>query len=95
MGSNLTSFNNAHSVTALNGYDAVAYFSEAKPVRDNGHHLTVVDGVTCLFASEDNKKKFEADPGNTFRRSAAIVPMAFWSRKSLLAPPRMGRAARK
>lgn len=48
MGSNLTSFNNAHSVTALNGYDAVAYFSEAKPVRDNGHHLTVVERASRL-----------------------------------------------
>ncbi len=48
MDSNLTSFNYAHGVTALNGYDAVAYSSEAKPVRDNGHRLTVVERASRL-----------------------------------------------
>jgi YHS domain-containing protein len=52
----------AHSTTGINGYDAVAYFTEGKPTRGNGHHVAVFDGVTYLFASEENKKKFEANP---------------------------------
>ncbi len=52
----------AHSTTGINGFDAVAYFTEGKPVRGSGHHVAVFDGVTYLFASEDNKKKFEANP---------------------------------
>ena len=52
----------AHSTTGINGYDAVAYFTEGKPIRGNGHHVAVFDGVTYLFASEDNKRKFEANP---------------------------------
>ena len=63
MSSNEQTFNAARSLTALNGYDAVAYFTDGKPVRGSGHHVTVVDGVTYLFASEDNKKVFEANPG--------------------------------
>lgn len=53
---------NANSTTGINGYDAVAYFTEGKPIRGNGHHVAVFDGVTYLFASEENKKKFEANP---------------------------------
>jgi YHS domain-containing protein len=53
---------NSHSTTGINGYDAVAYFTEGKPTRGNGHHVAVFDGVTYLFASEENKKKFEANP---------------------------------
>ena len=52
----------AHSTTGISGYDAVAYFTEGKPRRGNGHYAAEFDGVTYLFASEDNKKKFEANP---------------------------------
>src|SRR5215472_10477489 len=51
-----------HSTTGISGYDAVAYFTEGKPRRGNGRYAAQFDGVTYLFASEDNKKKFEADP---------------------------------
>lgn len=54
--------NGAHSTTGMSGFDAVAYFTDGKAVRGNGHHVAVFDGVTYLFASEDNKKKFEANP---------------------------------
>jgi YHS domain-containing protein len=52
----------ANSTTGIGGYDAVAYFTEGKPTRGNGHHVTVFDGVTYLFASEENKKTFDANP---------------------------------
>jgi YHS domain-containing protein len=52
----------ANSTTGIGGYDAVAYFTEGMPTRGNGHHVTVFDGVTYLFASEENKKKFDANP---------------------------------
>lgn len=63
MCSNEQTFNAARNLVALNGYDPVAYFSDAKPVRGSGHHVAVVDGVTYLFASEDNKQIFAANPG--------------------------------
>ena len=30
-------------------------------MRGNGHHVAEFEGVTYLFASEDNKKKFEGN----------------------------------
>lgn len=50
------------SVTAVSGYDVVAYHTVNQAVRGNGHHVAVHDGVTYLFASVDNLKTFEANP---------------------------------
>ena len=52
----------ANSTTGVQGYDLVAYHTEGKPVRGNGTNLVVIDDVTYLFASEENKKAFEANP---------------------------------
>ncbi len=50
------------STTGVLGYDLVAYHTEGKPVRGDGNNLVVIDDVTYLFASEANKKAFEANP---------------------------------
>lgn len=52
----------AHSTVGAGGYDLVSYQSGEGPVRGTGHHVAVQDGVTYLFASESNKKAFEASP---------------------------------
>ena len=52
-----------NSTTGVLGYDLVSYHTEGKPVRGDGNNLVVVDGVTYLFANEENKKAFEKDPG--------------------------------
>ncbi len=51
-----------NSTTGVLGYDLVSYHTEGKPVRGDGNNLVVVDGVTYLFANEDNKKAFEKNP---------------------------------
>lgn len=51
-----------NSTTGVQGYDLVTYHTEGKAVRGTGTNLVVVDDVTYLFASEENKKAFEADP---------------------------------
>ncbi len=50
------------SVIGAGGYDLTSYFTQEKPQRGNGHHVAVVDGVTYVFASEQNQKLFQADP---------------------------------
>lgn len=50
------------STTGVLGYDLVSYHTEGKPLRGDGNNLVVVDGVTYLFANEDNKKAFEKNP---------------------------------
>jgi len=51
-----------HSTVGVGGYDLVSYHVGEKPVRGNGNHLVVHDGVTYLFQSEENKERFERDP---------------------------------
>lgn len=51
-----------HSTPGLSGYDPVAYFTDAKPVRGSGYHTAVHDGVTYAFANAEHQKLFEADP---------------------------------
>src|SRR5262245_65909846 len=46
----------------LAGYDPVAYFTDGKPMTGSGNHVTVQEGVTYAFASEEHKKMFEANP---------------------------------
>lgn len=52
----------SHSTPGLSGYDPVAYFSDSKPMRGSGFHVTVHDGVIYAFASEEHKKMFTANP---------------------------------
>lgn len=51
-----------HSTPGLGGYDPVAYFTDGKPVKGNGYHVTVYEGVTYAFASDAHKEAFEANP---------------------------------
>jgi YHS domain-containing protein len=53
----------AHSTVGASGYDLVSYHTGEKPLRGNGNHVVVQDGVTYLFISEENKNTFAAAPG--------------------------------
>lgn len=46
----------------LNGYDAVAYFTEGKPVKGTQEYTAVYDGAVYRFASKSNRNKFQANP---------------------------------
>lgn len=50
------------SSTALGGYDAVAYFTEGKPVKGDSKFTFEWKGATWKFASADHLAKFKADP---------------------------------
>lgn len=52
----------SHSMPGVSGYDPVAYFTDGKPVRGSGFHVTVFDGVTYAFANAEHRKMFEANP---------------------------------
>ncbi len=45
-----------NSTVALQGYDVVGYFTDGKPVKGNGDHVAVNNGVNYLFASDEHKK---------------------------------------
>ena len=50
------------SSLAVSGYDAVAYFTEARPVEGRSRHETRWNRATWRFASAGNLARFKADP---------------------------------
>jgi YHS domain-containing protein len=50
------------SNAAVEGYDAVAYFSEGKPVKGEKTFSTEYNGAEWLFASAENLAAFKAEP---------------------------------
>ncbi len=50
------------SGVAIHGHDPVAYFVDGKAVMGRAEHALSIDGATYWFASEANRKQFEADP---------------------------------
>lgn len=50
------------SSRALNGYDAVAYFTDGKPVRGRSEFSYSWKGATWLFANQKNLDAFKAKP---------------------------------
>ena len=47
---------------AIEGYDPVAYFKQAKAIEGKKEFGTTVDGVKYLFSSAQNAAIFKADP---------------------------------
>lgn len=54
--------NDANSLVGVQGYDLVSYHQKSGPVRGNGNHTVYYQGVAYIFASDANKKLFQADP---------------------------------
>ncbi len=50
------------SSTAVGGYDAVAYFTDHKPVKGNSKISTEYKGAKWYFSSTENRDKFVASP---------------------------------
>ncbi|MDR4469556.1 MAG: YHS domain protein [Nitrospira sp.] len=51
-----------YSTPGLSGYDPVAYFTEGKPMRGSGYHVTEYEGITYTFTGEEHRKQFTANP---------------------------------
>ena len=52
----------ADDAVMLRGNDAVAYFTDGKPVKGDAAIKSVYDGDTYRFANEANKRTFDQDP---------------------------------
>ncbi len=59
---NATAADYTNSTPAVQGYDVVSYQTGKRPVRGNGHFVSVYDGATYQFSSADNQKLFESNP---------------------------------
>lgn len=51
-----------YDLPAVGGYDLVSYHQDGGPVRGSGFNVSVHEGVSYLFASEENKAAFDANP---------------------------------
>lgn len=47
---------------AIEGYDAVAYFTEGKPVEGKAEFVTEWNGAKWQFATAENRDKFQTEP---------------------------------
>ena len=52
-----------HGGLAIRGYDAVAYYQQSAPVKGSPQFSYQWQGATWLFASAENRDRFQADPG--------------------------------
>lgn len=48
--------------SAINGYDAVSYHTEEKPVKGSEKHKVTFDNASFYFANKENKILFEKNP---------------------------------
>ena len=53
---------NGQTGIAINGYDAVAYFRQNRPVEGKAEHSLDWKGATWHFSSAENKAQFAANP---------------------------------
>ena len=53
---------NLEKGTALQGYDAVAYFNQGKAVKGGKEFAAVVEGITYYFLNAADKETFLKDP---------------------------------
>ena len=61
-GNEITKVNVDSKGVILKGYDAVAYFTQGKPVKGNPEINSSYQGATYLFSSEANKAAFDKNP---------------------------------
>ncbi|HET9746081.1 MAG TPA: YHS domain-containing (seleno)protein [Chitinophagaceae bacterium] len=52
----------AKETIAVNGYDVVAYFTEAKPVKGTATNNVTYKGVNWQFSSKENAELFRTNP---------------------------------
>jgi YHS domain-containing protein len=51
-----------HGGFAIRGYDAVAYYQQSAPVKGSSQFSYQWRGATWLFASAENRDRFQAEP---------------------------------
>jgi YHS domain-containing protein len=61
---------------AINSYDAVAFFTEAKPMKGYVEHRVSYKGALYLFASEKNMKAFVKNPEKYLPKFGGYCPVA-------------------
>lgn len=61
---------------AVSGYDPVAFFTKARPVKGQVEHRLVYNGALYLFTSRDNMESFQSDPEKFKPRFGGYCPVS-------------------
>lgn len=61
---------------AIDGYDPVGFLERGQPVPGRGDISTLWKGKLWHFASEENRNRFEADPGSYAPAFGGLCPVA-------------------
>jgi YHS domain-containing protein len=64
------------SGVAVSGYDPVAFFTEARPVKGMVEHRLVYKGALYLFTSRENLEAFQSDPEKFEPRFGGYCPVS-------------------
>ena len=67
---------------AIEGYDAVAYHTESRPVKGSGDFVHEWMGAKWRFASAANRDAFAADPDRWAPRASTRTPGRSWTAAS-------------
>lgn len=76
---------------ALQGYDPVAYFTDAKPVKGTAAHVMAYGGATYHFASVAHRDAFAANPAKYTPAYGGYCAMGVAIGKKLDADPTLWR----
>src|SRR5215510_4682762 len=64
-----------HGGLAIRGYDPVAYYQQSAPVKGSSQFSYQWQGATWLFASAENRDRFQAEPEHYAPQYGGIAPM--------------------
>ena len=81
----------ASSTVGVSGYDLVSYHTSKRPLPGNGHFVAVHDGVTYLFANEQNKATFERNPDKFLPAYGGYCAFGVSVGKKFMADPEVWR----
>ena len=72
---------------AVSGYDAVAYFTEGKPVEGSDDFTAEYDGALWRFGSAENRDAFTADPARYAPQFGGFCARGIIKGKRVVADP--------
>jgi len=78
---------------AISGYDAVAYFTDGRPVPGRGEHEYAFAGVVWRFRNEGNRAAFIADPAVYMPRFSGYDPVGIGRGVAIPGHPRLWHLA--
>ena len=79
------------STVAVGGYDLVSYHDGKRPIRGNGHFVSVANGATYLFSTAENKAAFDTNPDQYLPAFGGYCAYGVFAEKKFYGDPEVYR----